>query len=204
MKTTSRLSRQEARNTVGVGAVVLALTGVLLGAPAIASADPDPAVLDLINQQRRQAGCNPVTQNPQLQAAADRHAKDLATNGYTPGKGHTGSDGSTIGQRVTATGYKWSAVDEIMAPRHSSAQEAVTGWLGSPPHKEAMLTCAYTDGGAASSGGMYVALFATPSGRQAPAAPQQAPAEKPGAPVQDEPLCTEITDAGDIRNVTCP
>ena len=159
MKINSRLTRREARNTLGVGAVLLALTGVLLGAPAIASANPDPAVFDLINQQRVKAGCKALTLNPKLQAAADRHAKDLATKGYTPGRGHDGSDGSTIGTRADDAGYHWGSIDEIMAPNRGSAQDAVNGWLNSPSHREAMLTCRYIDGGAASSGGMYVALF---------------------------------------------
>jgi hypothetical protein len=34
MKITSRLTRREASNTVGVGAVVLALIGAVLGAPS--------------------------------------------------------------------------------------------------------------------------------------------------------------------------
>jgi uncharacterized protein YkwD len=164
MKITSRLTRRQARNTVGVGAVVLALTGALLGAPAIASAAPDPAVLDLINQQRVQAGCKPLNLNPQLQAAADRHAKDLATNGYTPGKGHDGSDGSDEGTRAEAAGYNWSSVGEIMTPNRNSAQDAISGWLSSPPHKGSMLNCKWIDGGAASSGGMYVAVFGVRSG----------------------------------------
>ena len=58
MTITSRLTRREASNTVGVGAVVLALTGAVLVAPAIAAADPDPTLLNLINQQRAQA--NPL------------------------------------------------------------------------------------------------------------------------------------------------
>ena|SRR5271169_2413796 len=151
MKITSRLTRREARNTVGVGAVVLALTGALVGAPAIASADPDPALLDLINQQRAQAQppCKPLTQNPQLQAAADREATDLAKPGTT--FSHTGSDGSTIPQRIAATGYVFSQVAENIA-QNDSDQGAVTAWMNSPGHKATMLNCAFTDAGTASSG----------------------------------------------------
>jgi uncharacterized protein YkwD len=159
MKITSRLTRRQARNTVGVGAFALALTGALLGAPAIASADPNPAVLDLINQQRAQAGCSPLAENSQLQAAADRHAKDLATPGTD--FSHTGSDGSTMGQRVTAAGYPWGSVAENIAQNYSN-QDTVTAWMNSPGHKRNILNCTYTDAGTASSGGMYVAVFAAP------------------------------------------
>jgi uncharacterized protein YkwD len=162
MKITSRLTRPESRNTVGVGAVVLALTGALLGAPAIASANPDPALLDLINQQRAQAqpSCNPLTQNPQLQAAADRHANDLATPGTA--FSHTGSDGSTYVQRITAAGYVAGPSAENIAQNYSD-QAVVTAWMNSPGHKTNMLNCGYTDAGTASSGSMYVAVFAAPS-----------------------------------------
>ena len=39
----------------------------------------------------------------QLAAAADGHARDMATNGF----GHDGSNGSDIGSRATAMGYAW-------------------------------------------------------------------------------------------------
>jgi uncharacterized protein YkwD len=160
MKITSRLTRRQAGYTVGVGAVFFALIGALLGAPAIASADPNPAVLDLINQQRTQAGCKPLNQNPQLMAAADRHAKDLATPGTA--FSHSGSDGSTMAQRAEAAGYNWGAIGEIITPGNSP-QDAISGWLSSPPHKASMLNCdKWIDGGAASSGGNYVAMFGTP------------------------------------------
>jgi uncharacterized protein YkwD len=162
MKITSRLTRREARNTVGVGAVVLALTGALLGAPAIASANPDQALLDLINQQRAQAQppCNPLTQNPQLQAAADRHATDLATPGTT--FSHDGSDGSTYLQRIAAAGYVAGPAAENISG-YGSDQAVVDHWMISPVHKTNMLNCAYTDAGTASSGSMYVAVFAAPA-----------------------------------------
>jgi hypothetical protein len=95
MKLTSRSTPRKARKTVGVGAVVLALTAALLGVPAPASADPNPTIPTLINQQRAQANprCKPLNSSPQLQAAADRHAKDLATNGWRTD--HNDSDGTT-------------------------------------------------------------------------------------------------------------
>jgi uncharacterized protein YkwD len=165
MKITSRLARREARNTVGVGAVVLALTGALLGAPGIASANPDQALLDLINQQRAQAQppCKPLTQNPQLQAAADREANDLATHPalFDTPPYHTGSDGSTAAQRIAAAGYVGSS-SEIIAAGQDSDQGAVTGWMNSPGHKAAMLNCAYIDAGTASSGKYYVGVVAAP------------------------------------------
>ena len=159
MKITSRLTRREASNTVGVGAVVLALTGAVLVAPAIAAADPDPTLLNLINQQRAQANprCKALISNPQLQAAADRHAKDLATNGWRDD--HNDSDGTTAEQRIDQAGYNWGAYGENQA-QNSSAQGAVNGWMNSAVHKANMLDCTMLDAGTASSGSVYVAVFA--------------------------------------------
>ncbi|MDT5077491.1 MAG: hypothetical protein QOJ80_2128 [Mycobacterium sp.] len=161
MKITSRLTRREARKTVGVGAVVLALTGALVGAPATASADPDPTLLKLINQQRAQANprCKALNSNPQLQAAADRHAKDLATNGWR--NDHNDSDGTLAEQRIDQAGYDWGSFGENQA-QGTSAQGAVNGWMNSGSHKANMLDCTMTDAGTASSGSVYVAVFAHP------------------------------------------
>ena len=165
MKITSRLTRRKGGNTVGVGAVVLALAGGLLGAPAIASADPDQALLDLINQERAQAQtlCGPLRQNLQLQAAADRHANDLVTEGWRDN--HIGSDGLTPFQRIDATGYSWTAAAENQAQNYSD-QAVVAWWMNSPGHKANMLNCTYTDAGTASvshNGRVYaVAVFAAP------------------------------------------
>lgn len=155
------------RNT-GIWAVVVALPGVLLGAPAIASATPDQELLGLINQQRAQAKppCAPLGQNAQLEAAADRHAKDLATNGWR--NDHSGSDGSTLGRRINDAGYVFGAAAENQA-QNFSAQGVVTGWMNSPGHNKNMLNCKYTQAGAASvwnGGKMYsVADFAVPLAR---------------------------------------
>jgi hypothetical protein len=51
----------------------------------------------------------PVALNAQLTAAARRHTGDMLTNSF---QGHTGTDGSTAGQRITAAGYNWSTIGE--------------------------------------------------------------------------------------------
>ena len=147
MKITSRLTRREASNTVGVGAVVLALTGAVLVAPAIAAADPDPT----------NPRCKALISNPQLQAAADRHAKDFATNGWRDD--HNDSDGTTAELRLDQAGYNWGGYGENQA-QNSSAQGAVNGWMNSEVHKANMLDCTMVDAGTASSGSVYVAVFA--------------------------------------------
>lgn len=139
---------------LSTGAIAFALiTSLLIGTPATASADPDQTLVDLVNQQRAQNGCGPVTQNPQLIAAAQRQADDYATLKTTD---HTGSDGSTPGSRVRDTGYKATLVGEIMGgfglnTSFETRPDLIDGWLNSPAHKKVMLDCRYTEIGMATT-----------------------------------------------------
>lgn len=47
---------------------------------------------------------------------------------------HTGSDGSTFAQRITAAGYVWSQAAENIAAGQTSIDEVMTGWMGSDGH----------------------------------------------------------------------
>jgi uncharacterized protein YkwD len=60
-----------------------------------------------MNQQRAQALCAPLISDPQLEAAADRHAKNLAANGWP--NDHNDSDGTVTPQLMDLAGYKWAA-----------------------------------------------------------------------------------------------
>ncbi len=55
----------------------------------------------------------------------------MKTNNYFS---HTGLNGSTAGQRITAAGYTWSAYGENIANGYSSEQAVINGWLGSEGH----------------------------------------------------------------------
>jgi uncharacterized protein YkwD len=73
----------------------------------------------------------PLTWNSKLAAAADSHSTDMATNNFFS---HTGSDGSTLGDRVTAAGYTYRSVGENIAAGYSTIDAVITGWLNSPGH----------------------------------------------------------------------
>ncbi|BBZ65873.1 hypothetical protein MINS_13020 [Mycolicibacterium insubricum] len=154
--------------TLGRGAVTVALTaGLLFGAPATALADPDQTLVDLVNEQRAKNGCGPVTPNPQLLTAAQRHADDYASLKTTD---HAGSDSSTIASRVRDTGYKAGLAGEIMGgfglnTDFPTRPDLINGWLNSPGHKKTMLDCRYTEIGMATAeatlqGDQYPTTFA--------------------------------------------
>jgi uncharacterized protein YkwD len=127
-------------------AILVALNG--LGSPAAAVADPAADVLGLINQQRAQNGCGPVASNPQLSAAAARHANDMLNNGVT---GHTGSDGSTPDRRISDVGYtpigQWREIVYLGWGSGGTPEAAVDWWMHSPGHRAIILTCALQDVG---------------------------------------------------------
>ena len=91
-------------------------------------------LLALINAQRTNAGVPAVTLNSQLSAAALAHSTDMACNDFLS---HTGSNGSTIGQRIIAAGYSPSYYVEIIAI--GGPQEAIAQWNDDALHRNAML-----------------------------------------------------------------
>jgi uncharacterized protein YkwD len=120
-----------------------------------AGGDQGAAVLSQINATRAANGCGPVAANPQLTAAAARQANDMLVKGV---QGHTGSDGSTLAQRVADAGYvAYAKLGEIVfwstGPGGTPAA-AVAWWMNSPGHRAIITDCELTDAGfsAVSSG----------------------------------------------------
>jgi uncharacterized protein YkwD len=117
--------------------------------PSFACSDSgwDPAwaaledqVIALVNQKRASgAVCGgvskppvpPVTANAQLRCAAHNHSKDMGVNKFFS---HTGSNGSTFTQRITAAGYSWKAAGENIAAGYNTAAAVVNGWMASTGH----------------------------------------------------------------------
>ncbi len=126
----------------------------------------DPAVAELltrVNQERQQAGVNPLRLNPQLTTAAQGHAQDMANTGRIS---HTGSDGSTMRSRIDATGYRWRAIGENVAMGQPTAAAVMESWLNSPGHRQNLLNPTFTElglGRAEAGGRLYwVQVFAKP------------------------------------------
>lgn len=97
-------------------------------------------MLALINQARsagRACGATqypaaaPLAWNAQLFSAAERHSRDMASNDFFS---HTGSDGGSFSQRISASGYVYRSAAENIAAGQRSVAEAVQGWLQSPGH----------------------------------------------------------------------
>lgn len=120
-------------------------------------------VLELVNQVRSEGrscgsegtfGPAPALGwNEKLGRAAARHANDMVSHDFL---GHTGSDGSSAADRISAEGYEWSAIGENVAAGQSSPQEVVAGWLSSPGHCANIMSPDYLHMGIArAEGGSY-------------------------------------------------
>ncbi|MDX2139318.1 MAG: CAP domain-containing protein [Chloroflexota bacterium] len=128
-------------------ALCLLMAGALL--PAQAQAGGDTQVLALVNTARQNAGLHSLVMNATLVQAAQGHSNYMATTGVLS---HTGSGGSSVGQRVTAAGYGWNAVGENILYRWDlNAQGAFDQWWNSTGHRNNMMSATYCDIGIASA-----------------------------------------------------
>ena len=80
--------------------------------------------------------------NGALFNAAEAHSRDMAVNSYFS---HTGLDGRSVAQRVSAAGYSWRAVGENIAGGPSSAAAVMSGWLSSAGHCANIMGTQYQD-----------------------------------------------------------
>jgi hypothetical protein len=88
----------------------------------------------------------PLRWNPLLAQAAARHAGAMARTRLFD---HVGPDGTTVRERVSATGYRWQLIGENLAAGHVDLDEAVAGWMSSHSHCAALLDPRYTEFGLA-------------------------------------------------------
>lgn len=112
-------------------------------------------VLDLVNQARatpRYCGnrafnaARPVRWNDSLAEASRLHAEDMARYNYFS---HSGRDGSDPAQRVERVGYKYRSTGENIAAGQIKPEDAMAGWINSPPHCANLMNPAFTEMGVA-------------------------------------------------------
>lgn len=132
----------------------------LVTAFAASGAAADPASTRALNHLRSEAGRAPVSYSEPLARAAERHAKDMLQGGFFS---HTGSDGSSVAERVAATGYGWCMVAENIAQGQPDLAEVMEAWAGSPGHNRNMLSSEVTEFALARGrGAIWVMVLARP------------------------------------------
>lgn len=111
-------------------------------APASAESGPTDRVLVLVNAERAKAGCAPLTENAKLTKAAQDHSQDMADH---QNMSHTGSDGSSMSDRLSRVGYAYRSAGENVAAGYTSPESVMDGWMNSAGHKANILNCGFKE-----------------------------------------------------------
>ncbi|MEU5322309.1 CAP domain-containing protein [Streptomyces sp. NPDC021056] len=112
--------------------------------PSVSSAAPGPTerVLVLVNAERAKAGCAPLTENAKLTEAAQDHSQDMADH---QNMSHTGSDGSSMTDRLARVGYKFRSAGENVAYGYNTPESVMDGWMNSSGHRANILNCGFKE-----------------------------------------------------------
>jgi uncharacterized protein YkwD len=94
------------------------------------------AVVTQLNAERATRGLAAYVAQPQVTSAAQLHSDDMAAQGRMS---HTGSDGSSAGDRLLAQGFAWEAWGENVAAGQRTAADVVSAWMNSSGHRPQML-----------------------------------------------------------------
>lgn len=117
--------------------------------PSSAASSAEDQVVELVNAERAKVGCSPVKVNAKLTEAAEAHSKDMAEHSNMS---HSGSDGSSPGDRIERAGYSWSTYGENVAYGYGSAKSVMEGWMNSSGHRANILNCDFKEIGVGLSG----------------------------------------------------
>ncbi len=149
-------------------ALPLKVDAAVIG-PSTLEATYQATLLKLINAERVKAGVKKVASNSKLGLAATRHSTDMAAHNFFS---HTGSNGTSMTDRITKAGYKFSAAGETLyagGGSYKTPQACIQAWLNSSGHRSIILSSAYTQVGIgykynakSKYGGYYTADFAKP------------------------------------------
>ncbi len=121
-----------------LAAAALLATSFAANAVQCRQASPTAAaeMLAAVNAERAASGRAPLAQDPRLDAAAQAHACDMATNGFFD---HRGSSGSDVSARVRGVGVSSCTTAENIAYGWRTAAQVMAGWMESSGHRANIL-----------------------------------------------------------------
>ena len=93
-------------------------------------------MLDSVNALRQAAGVAPVQLNPQLNAAAATHSRDMSVQNRP---WHFGSDGSSPIDRVRRVGYPGLMLGETISETYETELETLGAWMEAPGSRGVIL-----------------------------------------------------------------
>jgi len=113
----------------------------VLGINADISSDQ---LLFLTNQERQNAGVNPLAFNEQLSQAASKKAQDMLDYGYWA---HNSPTGKSPWVFIRSSGYNYVYAGENLARGFATADSVMKAWMASPDHRANVLSANYEDVG---------------------------------------------------------
>lgn len=120
-------------------------------------AESEPCrVFALVNEERARAGVPAYRYDAQLAIAAQRHAVDMADNGYFS---HDSLDGRTFVDRANEAGYDGSPRGENIARGQTSPEQVMTSWMGSEGHRANILSSGSNEIGVGFHQNLWVQVF---------------------------------------------
>jgi uncharacterized protein YkwD len=94
-------------------------------------------VLQLVNAERKKAGCGAVHRDSRIERASLLHSQDMARQNYFS---HTSKDGRSPWERMRAQGYTNGSGENIAAGQ-PTASAVVKAWMDSDGHRANILNC---------------------------------------------------------------
>lgn len=127
------------RSVIASGLAAVALgAGVAVPAQAFAAdTGQQQRVVELVNEARAGAGCDPLTSDERLTTAANGHSDDMSARDYFS---HTTPEGVTFDQRIKNAGHPSPGAENIAAGQ-GDAEQVMDAWMKSPGHKRNILDC---------------------------------------------------------------
>ena len=89
-------------------------------------------VFELSNYARASVGLEPFIWHGALARVARAHSNDMNQNNFMS---HTGSDGSSVSERITRAGITFRGAGENVARNQRTPEAVVRGWLDSTGHR---------------------------------------------------------------------
>ncbi len=104
-------------------------------------------LIKLTNEQRQKYGLSPVTENSELDKAAEEKAKNMFAENYWA---HYSPSGKSPWDFINNSGYKFSYAGENLARNFYTSKDVVDAWMASKMgHKENVLNTHYKEIGMA-------------------------------------------------------
>jgi uncharacterized protein YkwD len=97
-------------------------------------------VISLVNDERAQAGCKPLTEESHLTKAAQDYSDDMSARNFFA---HTNPEGVTFDQRIKNAGNSKPGAENI-AKGQTSASQVMIAWMNSEGHRANILNCSLT------------------------------------------------------------